>query len=115
MTNYQPNLDHTFHALADATRRRVLERLMLGPASVKDLAAPFQMALPSFLQHMKVLERSALVRSVKNGRVRTFQIEPQQMQNATHWLHAQLEMWERRLDQLDAYLKELATAEGENE
>jgi DNA-binding transcriptional ArsR family regulator len=88
---------------------------MRGPASVTELAEPFPMALPSFLQHMKVLERSALVRSVKNGRVRTFQIEPKQMQSATHWLHAQLEIWERRLDQLDNYLKELATAEGENE
>lgn len=115
MTNYQHNLDNTFHALADPTRRMVLERLSQGPASVTELAKPFNMALPSFLQHLKVLEECALVRSVKNGRIRTFQIEPQQIQQAQQWLNAQLEVWERRLDQLDNYLKELSIKEKNDE
>jgi DNA-binding transcriptional ArsR family regulator len=111
MTNYQHDLNNTFHALADPTRRAVLERLSRGPASVTELAEPFNMALPSFLQHLKVLEQCALVRSAKHGRIRTFQIEPQQMQQAQHWLSDQLEVWERRLNQLDNYLKELAMKE----
>lgn len=115
MANYQDDLNNTFHALADPTRRRVLERLSQGPASVTELAEPFDMALPSFLQHLKVLEQCHLVRSVKNGRIRTFQIEPQQMQSAQHWLHAQLEIWQRRLDQLDNYLIELSMKEKNNE
>lgn len=108
MTNYQSDLDRTFQALADPTRRQVIQRLMHGPASVTELAEPFPMALPSFLQHLKVLELSALVRSEKRGRVRTFHLEPQQINKAKHWLTQQLEIWERRLDQFDAYVKELS-------
>ncbi len=115
MANYSATLDHTFQALADPTRRRVLERLVQGPASVSELAEPFDMALPSFLQHLKVLEQSALVRSEKVGRVRTFHVVPSEMKRATHWLSLQLDLWERRLDQLDSYLQQLALQENDHE
>lgn len=111
MANRQPDLDRTFQALADPTRRQVLERLGRGPATVTELAEPFAMALPSFLQHLQVLEKSCLVRSEKVGRVRTFQLVPQQLENAEVWLKAQHEGWERRLNQLDSYVKELAKEE----
>lgn len=108
MTNYRQPLDQTFQALADPTRRTVLERLSLGPASVTQLAEPFDMALPSFLQHLKVLEQSGLVRSEKQGRVRTYVLVPDEFRRAVHWLQAQTQVWDRRLDQLDSYLTQLA-------
>ncbi|MEO8662654.1 MAG: metalloregulator ArsR/SmtB family transcription factor [Bryobacteraceae bacterium] len=97
-------MDGVFRALSDSTRRRVLERLSRSPASVSELAQPFQMALPSFVQHLTVLEQSGLVRSTKSGRVRTYQIVPKRMKMAEHWLTRQRDLWERRLDQLDEYL-----------
>jgi DNA-binding transcriptional ArsR family regulator len=104
-------MDQVFRALSDHTRRHVLERLSRGPASVSDLAAPFDMALPSFVQHLTVLERCGLVRSEKKGRVRTYQIVPTQMKQAEDWLGQQRALWERRLDQLDAYLLKLKEQE----
>jgi DNA-binding transcriptional ArsR family regulator len=100
-------VDLVFRALSDQTRRRVLARLSRGPASVSDLAAPFDMALPSFVQHLRVLEAYGLVRSRKAGRVRTYQIVPEQMKLAEDWLARQRALWERRLEQLDDYLIEL--------
>jgi len=100
-------LDTTFHALANATRRRVVERLGRGPASVTELAAPFDMALPSFLQHLRVLERSGLIETRKRGRVRTVRIRPKRLAGPAAWLAAQQDVWERRLDQLDDYLETL--------
>lgn len=108
MPNEHHDLDQTFQALADPTRRQVLERLSHGPTTVTELAEPFDMALPSFLQHLKVLERSQLVSSEKVGRVRTFKLVPQQIENAELWLKTQRDLWERRLNQLDSYVKELA-------
>jgi DNA-binding transcriptional ArsR family regulator len=102
-----PSIDDVFRALADPTRRRVLERLSAGPASVSDLAQPFAMALPSFVQHLGVLEESGLVRSEKRGRVRIYQLEAKRMKQAEDWLARQRAHWERRLDQLDAYLLEM--------
>ena len=102
-----PHLDHVFHALADPTRRTVLERLARGPAAVSDLAQPFAMALPSFLQHLDVLEKSGLVQSRKQGRVRTYWLVPEPLAPAEQWLSQQREHWNRRLDQLDTYLNEL--------
>lgn len=99
--------DEVFRALADPTRRHVLERLGRSPASVGELAGPFDMALPSFLQHLKVLEDCGLVRSRKAGRVRTYSLVPKRMQVAEDWLARQRSMWERRLDRLDAYLHDL--------
>lgn len=101
------SVDHVFRALADPTRRNVLERLSRSPASVSELAAPFDMALPSFLQHLRILEDSGLVRSNKIGRVRTYKLAPKRLKAAEDWLSRQRSLWERRLDQLDAYLLEL--------
>jgi DNA-binding transcriptional ArsR family regulator len=100
-------IDTVLRALADPTRRRVVERLSRGTASVSELAAPFDMALPSFVAHLKVLEGSGLVRSRKSGRVRTYQLVPQRVKVAEEWLGKQRAVWERRLDQFDAYVTTL--------
>lgn len=104
-------IDAIFKALSDPTRRRVLEVLGHRPATVSELAAPFSMALPSFVQHLAVLEQSGLVCSEKKGRVRTFRLVPEKLKPAEDWLAAQRDLWERRLDQLDAYLLELKEKE----
>jgi DNA-binding transcriptional ArsR family regulator len=101
-------LDQVFFALADSTRRTVLERLGTGPSTVSDLAQPFDMALPSFMQHLHVLEESKLVRSRKEGRVRTYELTPQPLEAMGGWLEEQRSLWNRRLDQLDHYLKQFA-------
>ena len=98
------HIDDVFRALSDPTRRHVLERLSKSPASVGELAEPFDMALPSFVQHMSVLEGCGLVRSRKAGRVRTYQLVPKRMKLAEDWMVRQRALWEKRLDQLDAYL-----------
>jgi DNA-binding transcriptional ArsR family regulator len=100
-------IDGIFRALSDPTRRQVLERLSRSPASVSELAAPFEMALPSFLEHLKVLESSGLVRSRKTGRVRTYQLAPRRLRMAEDWLSRRRTLWEQRFDQLDSYLVEL--------
>jgi DNA-binding transcriptional ArsR family regulator len=100
-------LNRVFQALADPTRRAVLERLGGGPAPMSELARPFGMALPSFSQHLDVLEACGLVRSRKVGRVRTYRLAPRPLKSAEHWIAAQRALWERRLDQLDDYLNEL--------
>jgi len=102
-----PALDLAFHALANATRRAVVERLRQGPATVSELAGPFKMALPSFLQHLDVLEKSGLVRSTKRGRVRTVRLVPDRLEHAADWLEQQRSIWERRLDQFDAYARRM--------
>jgi DNA-binding transcriptional ArsR family regulator len=107
MPSQSLRLSRVFHALADPTRRAVVERLTRGPAAVTELARPFRMALPSFTQHLAVLERSGLVRSRKVGRVRTYQLAPKSLDAAEHWMERQRVLWERRLDQLDAYLEDL--------
>jgi DNA-binding transcriptional ArsR family regulator len=101
------SLDHVFHALSDPTRRAVLERLSRGPISVTKLAAPFKMALPSFVQHLQVLEESGLVQSKKNGRVRTCQLSTKSLNNAEHWMASQRAIWEKRLDQFDDYARKV--------
>ena len=106
--------DEVFHALANPTRRRVLERLSVGPATVSDLAAPFDMQLPSFVQHLSVLEQSRLVKSKKQGRVRTYEIAPQRFKVAEHWLTARRQLWEARLDQFEQYVKKLKAKESES-
>jgi DNA-binding transcriptional ArsR family regulator len=100
-------LDTVLRALADPTRRAVIERLHRGPAAMTELSLPFRMALPSFAQHLEVLKRSGLVSSRKRGRVRTFQLAPRPLQAVESWLATQRAQWERRLDQLDTYLAEL--------
>ena len=103
------DLSRVFQALADPTRRAVVTRLCAGPAAVSELARPFAMALPSFAQHLEVLERAGLVRSRKRGRVRTYALAPRRLQVAERWMQRQRAQWETRLDQLDAFL--LATKE----
>jgi DNA-binding transcriptional ArsR family regulator len=102
-------LDDVFRALSHPTRRKVLERLSAGPASVSDLAAPFGMRLPSFVQHLSVLEQSRLVRSSKRGRVRTYEIAPERFRAVEDWLTARRQAWEARLDRFDHYLTRLRT------
>lgn len=106
MGSERDTLDAVFAALADPTRRAVVERLGIGPAATSELAKPFAMALPSFLQHLDVLERAGLVTSHKAGRVRTYQLGPEPLRHATTWLNAQRHHWERRLDQLDRFLEQ---------
>ena len=103
--------DAVFHALSNPTRRRVLERLSAGPATVSELAAPFDMQLPSFVQHLGVLERSRLVRSQKRGRVRTYEIAPERFKVVDDWLAARRALWEARLDRLDQFVKRLKEKE----
>jgi DNA-binding transcriptional ArsR family regulator len=100
-------IDTVLRALADPTRRKVLERLGAGPASVSELATPFRMALPSFVEHLRVLEASGLVTSAKAGRVRTYRLAPERLAILDDWLERQRRLWERRLDQLDAYLVQM--------
>jgi DNA-binding transcriptional ArsR family regulator len=104
MPNQSIELDRVFYALADPTRRGVLERLSYRPAPVSELAQPFDMALPSFTQHLNVLEACGLVRSQKKGRVRTYQIAPRPLKAAERWMVKHRALWETRLDQLDNYL-----------
>ena len=107
MSETAPTIDSVFRALSDPTRRQVIERLSRCPASVSELAASFDMALPSFVQHLKVLEHCGLVDSTKEGRVRTYRLAPSQLMLAEDWLLRQRNLWERRLDQLDEYLLQL--------
>ncbi len=104
MLNRSPSLDLTFAALADVSRRSMVERLSRGPASVTELATPLAMSLPAVLQHLQVLERSGLVRSEKVGRVRTCRVEPAALQAAEQWIAERRTGWERRLDRLGDYL-----------
>ena len=106
--------DRVFDALSNSTRRKVLEQLSVGPATVSELAAPFDMKLPSFVQHLSVLEQSRLVRSKKRGRVRTYEIVPERFKVAENWLTARREEWEARLDRFDQYVKQLKEKEAES-
>jgi DNA-binding transcriptional ArsR family regulator len=108
MTNNSAALDRVFHALADPTRRAIVHRLGRGPATVGDLAKPLSMALPTVLQHIKVLESSHLIRSQKVGRVRTCHLEPAAFSTIELWLGQQRIVWEQRLDRMEAYVKTLA-------
>jgi len=104
MLNYKMPLDMAFQALADPTRRIMVERLADGPASVSELARPLDMTLSAVVQHLGVLEASGLVRSHKVGRVRTCRIEPAVLQAAERWIIERRATWERRFDRLEDYL-----------
>lgn len=99
-------LDRAFQALADPTRRALVERLSRGPASVSELAGPFDMSLPAVVQHLQRLEAGGLIRTEKHGRVRTCRIEPQALQLVEQWINERRVGWERRLDRLGDYLAE---------
>jgi DNA-binding transcriptional ArsR family regulator len=107
MIDQAATLQRVFHALADPTRRAVVERLGRGAAPVSELAEPFDMALPSFMQHLKVLEAAKLVATKKTGRVRTCRLLPESLVAAENWMSAQRALWNRRLDQMDEYLYSL--------
>ncbi len=107
MPNRSAQLDRVFHSLGDPTRRAVVARLARGPATVSDLARQFPMSLPSFTQHLGVLESAGLVRSRKVGRVRTCSLAPGALRPVEHWLSRQRQQWEARLDQLDSFLSTL--------
>ena len=104
MPNHSGSLDQVFQALADPTRRTMVERLVRGPASVTELARPLAMSLPAAMQHLQVLEACGLVRSEKAGRVRTCRIEPEALRAAEAWISSQRTAWESRLDRLAGYL-----------
>lgn len=93
-----------FKALSDSTRVSVIEALAFGEKAVGELAAPFDMALPSFMQHLKVLEEAGLITTRKEGRVRKCRLQADTLQSAESWLNAQRRMWSKRFDQLDSYL-----------
>jgi DNA-binding transcriptional ArsR family regulator len=107
--NHSSPLDLTFQALADPTRRAIVERLSLGASSVSDLARPLAMSLPAVMQHLAVLESSGLVTSRKVGRVRTCRIEPIVLNQVEAWINARRAEWERRFDRLGEYLEEMKT------
>ncbi len=101
------NLSTLFNALADPTRRAVVQRLSRGPASMSTLAEPFSLSLPTISQHLDLLHAAGLVQSVKQGRVRMFSLTPKPLKMAERWMADQRSMWESRLDQLDEYLQTL--------
>ena len=105
--------DDVFQALSNPTRRQVLEQLSIGPATVSELAAPFDMKLPSFVQHLALLEKHGLVNSRKRGRVRTYAIAPERFTVAEAWLAERRQVWEARLDQFDAYVTQLKAKESQ--
>jgi DNA-binding transcriptional ArsR family regulator len=103
--NRSPELDQVFQALADPTRRAMVERLVQAPASVSQLAEPLPMSLPAVVQHLGVLESAGLISSQKVGRVRTCRLEPEILRRAEAWLGAQRTAWEERLDRLGTALE----------
>jgi len=107
LKQYEPaerDVDLLFHALADSSRRAMVDRLTRGPASVSELARPLQMSLPAVVQHLHVLEASGLVRSQKLGRVRTCTVEPVALRVAEGWIAERRTFWEQSLDRLGEYL-----------
>src|ERR1700686_4332120 len=102
----EPPVHVVFHALSDANRRAMIDRLLDGPASVSELARPLAISLPAVVQHLHVLEASGVVRSHKVGRVRTCEIEPLALSTAERWISERRETWEARLDRLGRFLAE---------
>jgi DNA-binding transcriptional ArsR family regulator len=100
----EPPIDVVFHALSDANRRTMIDRLLDGPASVSELARPLAISLPAVVQHLHVLEESGVVRSRKVGRVRTCEIEPLALSTAERWISERRAAWEARLDRLGEFL-----------
>lgn len=107
MANRSVALDSIFHALADPTRRAVIQRLGRGPATVGELAEPFAMALPSFMKHVGILERTGLIRSRKRGRIRTCTLQQKNLAAAERWFADQRAMWASRYQNLDSLLASL--------
>jgi DNA-binding transcriptional ArsR family regulator len=98
-------LDRTFSALSDGTRRDILERLQLGPASISELARPTGISLPGVLKHVRILEEANLVTTEKRGRTRECRLGPERMEDVTAWIERYRDQWERRLDRLEALIQ----------
>lgn len=107
MAKYATDLDMAFSALADPTRRAIVARLCEGPRSVSELSEPFEMALPSLLKHVRVLEQSGIVSTAKTGRVRTCRIEPHALRATEAWLRRHVRAWEERLDRMEAHIERM--------
>lgn len=114
MDNYSENLDHLFSALSDPTRRAIIQRLARSPATVSELSEPFPMALPNFLKHVRVLEQSGLIKTLKQGRVRVCAIRPEALSPTERWLNEQRKVMAGRLDRMEAYAKELQATKTTN-
>lgn len=114
MANQQTSFDLVFAALSDSTRRAIVVRLSKESASVSELSKPFTMAMPTLLQHLRVLETSGLIETEKVGRVRTCSLRPEVMARTEQWLAMQRAVWEQRLDRMDSYVKELHARETKN-
>lgn len=104
MLDQQGALDRAFHALGDPARRAMIDRLSRGPATVSELAEPFEMTLAAVVQHVQVLERSGVIKTAKVGRVRTCQLEPRALAAAEGWIAQRRALWERRFDRLGELL-----------
>lgn len=115
MANQSAALTEVFYALADPTRRAIVGTLGRGPETVSALAAPFEMALPSFLKHLSVLERCGVIRSAKRGRVRTCELVPKTLTQAERWLAEQRVLWEARSDRLARFAEKLHQEESHRE
>ncbi len=115
MANKQDAFDLVFAALSDPTRRAIVTRLSREPASVSELSKPFAMAMPTLLQHVRVLETSGLITTEKTGRVRTCALRGEAMAKTEQWLARQRAAWEGRLDRMEAYVKELHATETKND
>jgi DNA-binding transcriptional ArsR family regulator len=108
-------LDRVFGALADPTRRGILAHLAKGDRCAGDLAKPYAMSLPAISQHLRVLEKAGLIRRSRRGRVHQLRLEASRLKKAEAWIEGHRRTWERRLDQLDEYLKELQSKENQHE
>ena len=108
------HLNATFSALADPTRRAVLARLAEGEATVNELAQPFEMSLPAFSKHLKVLERAGLVEKSRQAQFRPCKLKPEPLREATDWLEKYRAIWEGRFDRLEAYARKLLESEKKN-
>ncbi len=114
MTNKHEFLDRAFGALSDPTRRAIVMRLAGGPASVGELSGPFAMAMPTLLQHVRVLEKSGLIQTRKTGRVRTCSLQADVLAETEEWLAKQRAVWEQRLDRMESYVVALHATKVKN-
>ena len=105
MVRYSTTLDRTFAALSDPTRRDILDRLAQGPATLGELAQPYDMTLPGLMKHVRVLEEAELVVTEKRGRTRECRLGTGQLDDAARWIETHRRRWERRLDRLEGYLE----------
>jgi len=107
-------LDSTFAALADPTRRAILARLALGETSVTELAEPFEMSMPAISKHLKVLERAGLIDRGREAQYRPARLNPEALKSAADWIDEYRQFWEASFDRLDAYLKKIQSAENKD-